>query len=199
MEIMSTNYTDLEIFNIVANSLVNQEQRSVDEYGNCNFYSLRPGLFEEMTETLSEALSSISVGSYTDIDHEVRCIVNKLSLGIYNSQPENTLRCAVGWLIDPSLYSRELENKSYSSDEIIDLIHESYPTWTVNTVQIQMLGMLQRIHDNYQVDDWGRIFDLARIHCFDQDGFFKRTKYGENSSVTSFFDTLYDLDIYSVH
>ncbi|NBP57873.1 hypothetical protein EBU71_15305 [bacterium] len=195
---MSTNYTDLEIFDIVADALIKQGQKAVDNDYRCRLYALKPDLVEQMTEAFTVAFASVSAGSYTDIHYEARCVIDKLSLGIYMSQPENTLRCAVGWLIAPHLYSRELENRDFKSDDIIDLIYESYPTWTINTPQLEMLGMLQRTHDSYEVDDWVKIFELARIDCFDQDGFFKRTKYGDDLSVNSFFDKIYDLGIYRI-
>ena len=71
----------------------------------------------------------------------------------YRSQTEDgkVLMCAVGCLIDEDLYSEKIENLSASNEDVVKAIRGSIANWTVNS---DMLGELQNIHDEYEPDNW---------------------------------------------
>ena len=73
---------------------------------------------------------------------------------------ENGLKCAVGWLIPDDVYSEDMEGFSLSWD-INDEVNDNEIVAHVLEKQghnISLASSLQKVHDNYDVDEWENQF-----------------------------------------
>lgn len=72
---------------------------------------------------------------------------------------EEGMKCAVGWLIADELYESFLEDKRADSALVLSKVRESCPNWGMTPQSITMLGLLQDIHDDIEVDSWLPVFE----------------------------------------
>lgn len=63
------------------------------------------------------------------------------------------LTCAVGCLIADEFYDPALEGEGVSADEVVQALNESLGM-PIGDREQDLLGHLQRIHDNEQVENW---------------------------------------------
>lgn len=67
----------------------------------------------------------------------------------------NGLKCAIGCLIPPNLYSKDLEGKDVNHKLILDVLEKALGP--LSAEDIHFLSELQRIHDGNIVEDWPRL------------------------------------------
>lgn len=174
----NTKMTDLEILNHIESALVNQGEKALNYSGECNFFVLKEDVSDQIRMALSDAFYKINLANYMPISDALEEALQKISVMMFNeADPEKVSRCAVGWLIDPLMYSRDFENTSFRSQEIIEAINSKFPDWEIGNDQLEMLMVLQRIHDQYAIGDWPMLFDIVRQHGF-EDGFYNLEKDG---------------------
>ena len=105
---------------------------------------------------------------------------NRKSIGTYGkvpsclfrdfSDPETPAKCAVGWLIDDSVYRRDMEGTDLSS--VIFMVsdkHQQHGQFLENNTDL--LYFLMSVHDDYLVLEWPDVFAKLKS-CIDQDGNF---------------------------
>ncbi len=72
------------------------------------------------------------------------------------------LKCAVGCLIDDQHYSKSLELKGSTHEDVFNALSES--GWDVDEM-LDLLNDMQGLHDNLPPDEWETEFiGLARVH-----------------------------------
>lgn len=166
---MTSKTTDLEIFNKASESLVAQKRKALDEFGTCQFFAVKQELADNVEFNITEAVKPFGLDLEL-IKELTEIVISKIAI---EADPEKTLRCAVGWLIDPKVYENRFEDFSVSSEPILKAINSAYPNWKINSEQVVMLSTLQRIHDSYEVDDWEKLFNICRNESFNEDGSYK--------------------------
>ena len=73
--------------------------------------------------------------------------------------------------------------KNEINNEIIDAISSNFPSWNIQHDQLAMLAVLQRIHDQFAIEDWQAVFDIFRNNAFN-DGHYVNGEY-DNTEIWS--------------
>jgi hypothetical protein len=92
------------------------------------------------------------------------------------SQPEEEARCALGFIMNPIIAENiEVEDKTAEDEDIITCIMKSNPEWKMSSRSIEMVVLLQCIHDRMNVSLWNSAFETYSAY-FDKDGNFDINK-----------------------
>lgn len=149
---MDTIKTDLDAFNYVVDSLLKQNDKSMNNSEDCQY---RGFLHSQVEKAMSAATIDVD-----DFDYDI-------FLDILWSESA-TAKCAIGHLISDEHYDDQIEGKMLDS-EIIDIVKLSNPNWIINNKTFDLLKRLQKTHDSLPVNRWRKEFDNIR-HNFDENG-----------------------------
>lgn len=95
----------------------------------------------------------------------------------HNEKDGTTLRCAVGWVMDPKIYQLQvgcgidIEETVIDDEGPLSVVILSNPDWDFDKASWVMLGVFQRIHDSRPPQDWKRVI-TNMSYLFDSDGKF---------------------------
>lgn len=147
---MSNITTDKEAFEFVTTRLLEQNSQCVDIGHDCQYR----GFTHDETFMAWDNISS------NDNDDLVHYLLEKF--GGY------TAKCAAGWLIDDNFYDPFLEGRTVD-DEVLLAIKKSHPNWNMTEESVEMIRMLQNIHDRSTPKGWEKEF-ASFSNCFDDNG-----------------------------
>jgi hypothetical protein len=80
----------------------------------------------------------------------------------------DTLKCAVGHIIDDDIYDDQLESQTVDNTHVIDAVKLSCENWKVTDNSLGMLKVLQRIHDMIEPEKWESNFLYVRTQILDE-------------------------------
>lgn len=149
---MNTIKTDLDAFNYVAEELLKQNDKSMNNTEDCQY---RGFLYSQVENAMSEATTDTD-----DFDYDVFLDV------LYSENA--TAKCAVGHLISDDLYDDSIEG-TLLDEYIVDIVKQSNPDWVITSKSFNLLKRLQKTHDSLPVERWRKEFDNIR-HNFDENG-----------------------------
>ena len=152
--------TDKDAFNYVKSSLIEQNAKSMNDAGECQYRGFAEKTISELEDQASVHCENPEKDSdsYFDLFREYVC---------------NTAfdaKCAIGYLIADEYYKSEFDEYNATPMDI-DLqtsLVQSNPNWTINEKSVNMLKVLQRIHDGSIVEEWEKYFNLIE-NDFDTD------------------------------
>jgi hypothetical protein len=91
----------------------------------------------------------------------------------YDMEREIDLRCALGFVMDQSIFNQIGQEDTDAADEdILQVIALSNKNWEITSESWQMLALLQRIHDMTDARHWRRVMDRMS-YLFDSNGKFQ--------------------------
>lgn len=149
--------SDKEAFEYVRQHLLTQNEKSVDEDASCMYRGI-----------LKSDLDSIAyLENVEDEDYW-----NNEGIELYHEAladlPKDAM-CAVGALIADDVYDPDIENSSIKdNDWIIQMVKESNPNWNIDDDSIQMLEVLQTVHDRKNTNEWETILKMLEINFNEQ-------------------------------
>ena len=149
--------TDRDIFEIMANHLLNQKEKSMTKGETCAYRGYTLGQISEV------AYSFVGEEAYYDDYGFQQALSNKYG--------KPTMMCAVGALIKDEFYDSDFENNLYSIHPIMDAIRKSNPDWEIKESGMKLLDRFQGIHDNVEIKDWSDCIEKASNE-FDSEGNF---------------------------
>lgn len=143
--------TDLEVFQYVTEKLLAQGERSVsiDDGYSCNYRGFSSKVIKELDKEFDENYNHL------DDDDELKGEIKTRIM----EQIVPDLKCAVGHIIDNSVYDISLEEKQADDSSVLNAIKESNPYWDFLDSSMEMLMVLQAIHDREEVGLWKVYFD----------------------------------------
>ena len=149
--------TDKDIFEIMANHLLNQKEKSMTKQETCAYrgYSL-----DQISEV--EDLFKGEESYYDDYDFQ-QALINKFG------KPK--MMCGVGCLIKDEYYQSDIENMVAEHQSVLKAIMLSNPDWEINDSGIKLMKSIQDIHDNYYVEEWEEFLEKLSKD-FDEHGNF---------------------------
>jgi len=77
------------------------------------------------------------------------------------------LSCAVGCLISDDYYRETLEDQCADSIQVKEAIANSLKT-TINAKDVSILRLLQRIHDDEEIEDWDKCLETLSKDLFNK-------------------------------
>jgi hypothetical protein len=80
----------------------------------------------------------------------------------------DTLKCAVGHIIDDDVYDDHLESQTIDNPSVIDAVRTSCENWEITDNSLGMLLILQRIHDMIDPKNWEENFVYVRKEILDE-------------------------------
>jgi hypothetical protein len=99
----------------------------------------------------------------------------------------DTLKCAVGHIIDDDIYDDQLESQTVDNTHVIDAVKLSCENWEVTDNSLGMLKVLQRIHDMIEPEKWESNFLYVRRQILDE---FDGRSIMSSESATPYAQTL---------
>jgi hypothetical protein len=99
----------------------------------------------------------------------------------------DTLKCAVGHIIDDDIYDDQLESQTVDNTHVIDAVKLSCENWKVTDNSLGMLKVLQRIHDMIEPEKWESNFLYVRRQILDE---FDGRSIMSSESATPYAQTL---------
>lgn len=173
--------TDKDAFNFVAEMLLAQGVKSMDQDETCRYRGWHPSIINQYN----------NICGFDDY-------YNDEAAEFLNQQNPN-LKCAVGHLIADEHYSYEIEGEGLNHD-VMQMVANSHPEWLPDfnedadeSIESSwwLLQDLQKIHDTYPSSDWNSYFYIMR-DCFDQDGkYTDRLDFGKTISVIKYGNVSY--------
>lgn len=149
---MNTIKTDLDAFNYVAESLLRQNDKSMNNEEDCQY---RGFLYSQVEKAMTKAITEND-----DFDHDA-------FLDILYSQ-NAMAKCAIGYLISDENYDQDIEGKGLDED-IVEIVRQSNPDWNITEKSGELLMRLQKTHDSLPVERWRKEFESIR-NDFDDEG-----------------------------
>ena len=153
---MTNITTDIEAFEFVSNRLLDQGDKCVDIGHDCQYRGFKP-------DETWRAAESIPSG-----DNDA---LQKAMFEIFGGY---TAKCAAGWLIDDKFYDPSLEGKLLD-DDVLLAIKKSHPNWKMTEDSVEMVRVLQSIHDRENPTKWEKAF-AAFSYAFDENGNYNNNK-----------------------
>jgi hypothetical protein len=86
----------------------------------------------------------------------------------YDGQIIDTLKCAVGHIIDDDIYDDQLESQTIENQFVVDAVKTSCENWEMTDNSLGMLYVLQRIHDMIDPKNWEENFVYVRKEILDE-------------------------------
>lgn len=162
--------TDLEIFKKVKEHLLTQKDRSlqIDSIGDCAYLGWAETKINLAMNEIHEEMPGL-----IDRDYGEFFYLLEERLG----QP--TAKCAVGAIIAVR-DSRIIEGSPADDADVIEAVKDSNPDWSITGESIQMLLVLQQIHDRIPVIDWEAEFKKVE-KSFTEDGAFDSDRHNYSS------------------
>ena len=99
----------------------------------------------------------------------------------------DTLKCAVGHIIDDEVYDDQLESQTVDNTFVIDAVKVSCENWEFTDNSLGMLKVLQRIHDVIEPELWESNFTYVRQQILDS---FDGRSIMSSESATPYAQTL---------
>ena len=85
-------------------------------------------------------------------------------------------RCALGFIMNKAIADEYyVEENNAACESVLSVILESNPNWEMTNESVQMVILLQIIHDSLPVDTWNDAFSVFSV-LFDADGNFESHK-----------------------
>ena len=180
----TSTVTDYEIFTKIRNHLLNQNERSMNQVGDCGYFGLKESVKDEirkdlrdrhMIPLLDEDGEIIDDDEYREWEHE-ETIEEAFSYALekfvlYDCDDSKLMRCAVGAIIDFEFYDFGIEGSSISENAVLEAVQNSNPNWQITLNGVKMLECLQNTHDKIVPKNWA--WFLSKIsEFFDGDGNF---------------------------
>ncbi|MEY2912201.1 MAG: hypothetical protein RLZZ184_1510 [Cyanobacteriota bacterium] len=78
------------------------------------------------------------------------------------------LKCAVGHIISDEVYDEQLESQTVDNTHVLDAVKVSCENWEVTDNSLGMLKVLQRIHDQIDIERWETYFLYVRQQIIDE-------------------------------
>lgn len=197
---MSIKIDDIQVFKYVKNHLLKQNEKSqngdtcryltvgsqteseiLDDINKTYTNEYVQKLYDDEINTIEKDGRVYYLGDYVDSFTYDQVVCHKLRSEMFNNSLEYHLKnsnkqnrsCAVGCLISKEEYHVGLENKSIFDTDIIGAVKSSNPQWGLGKRQVQMLKILQTIHDTTEPNQWSIYFNFI-----EQYDFFKEDKDG---------------------
>jgi hypothetical protein len=79
----------------------------------------------------------------------------------------DTLKCAIGHIIDDDIYDDQLESQTIENQFVVDAVKTSCENWKITDNSLGMLYVLQRIHDMIDPSLWESNFLYVRNSILD--------------------------------
>ena len=137
--------TDEEAYKFVMQKLLEQNERSTEEGGDCQYRGYK-------SETILDLRTK--AGMLYNEDEEDNTEFHEELLKLLAATPYNA-KCAAGFLIDDNVYSYHLEGQTVQYENTVhEYIQKSNPLWNMNENSVAMVERLQQIHDSDSIDDW---------------------------------------------
>lgn len=152
--------TDKQAFDFVIKMLLEQNAQSMDDSETCQYRGFKKVTIEDIFEKAKE-IAYKSDESYwsSDIEELQRDLLEKIG---YDA------KCAVGHLINDEHYHLSIEGETLTAD-VVDMVKLSHPNWEITDGSQQMMIELQKIHDSYKPETWGKMFKTFQYN-FTEDG-----------------------------
>lgn len=80
----------------------------------------------------------------------------------------DTLKCAVGHIIDDDIYDDQLESQTIDNPHVIEAVKTSCENWEITDNSLGMLKVLQRVHDMVDPAKWEIFFTYVRREILDE-------------------------------
>ncbi len=147
--------TDYEAFCYITEKLLEQNARSLREDGTC--------VYRGYTEDIIEKCRPVGIDPDYDEQLYFQTFEDNFSKFDYN------LKCAVGHLIKDDVYSPYIEEQTIENETVFKAVLKSNPQWNMTEGSIDLLIVLQHIHDRAQIRNWAENFNLVK-NFFNEDG-----------------------------
>jgi hypothetical protein len=150
---------DMKVMDYIVTNLLNQGEKSQESYMNYD------------TEEYEASGDCAYRGYVRDGDGQII----------------DTLKCAVGHIIDDDIYDDQLESQTVDNTHVIDAVKLSCENWEVTDNSLGMLKVLQRIHDMIEPEKWESNFLYVRRQILDE---FDGRSIMSSESATPYAQTL---------
>jgi hypothetical protein len=150
---------DMKVMDYIVTNLLNQGEKSQESYMNYD------------TEEYEASGDCAYRGYIRDGDGQII----------------DTLKCAVGYIIDDDIYDDQLESQTVDNTHVIDAVKLSCENWEVTDNSLGMLKVLQRIHDMIEPEKWESNFLYVRRQILDE---FDGRSIMSSESATPYAQTL---------
>lgn len=140
--------------------------------GNENQKLTDRDIFEYVREKML-AQNEKSTDKYYDEDESTVVDTGDCRYFSYDIEREIDLRCALGFVMNETIFNQIGEEDTDAADEdILQVIALSNKNWEITSESWQMLALLQRIHDMTDARHWRRVMDRMS-YLFDSNGKFQ--------------------------
>lgn len=158
---METITTDKEAFFHVRNHLLSQGEPAFDIDDNCGYLGHTRSQIDKIRQMMPPFVDPDELNEEYD-DRDYYFLMEN-----WDSLPY--AKCAVGCLIYGSNYEPSFEGNSIDDRDVFNAVVNSNPEW--KEPSINMMLILQKIHDRISSDSWEKIFDPQNWN-FNLDGDF---------------------------
>jgi hypothetical protein len=147
--------TDYEAFVYIKEKLLEQNVRSLREDGTC--------VYRGHTEDIIEKSRPIDIDPDNDTEYYYSVFEDNLAKFDYN------LKCAVGHIISDDVYSIYIEEQTIDNELVFKAVTKSNPKWNLTVKSVELLKILQGIHDKQNTNLWYDDFSLVEKY-FNENG-----------------------------
>jgi hypothetical protein len=131
---------DMQVMDYIVSNLLKQGEKSQE------------GVFNDETETWDSGGDCVYRGFIRDDQGTII----------------DTLKCAVGHIIDDDIYDDQLESQTIENQFVVDAVKTSCENWEMTDNSLGMLYVLQRIHDMIDPKNWEENFVYVRKEILDE-------------------------------
>lgn len=159
---------DIDIFNQIKNHLLEQNEKSLGVLGGCAYRGITQDdldtVWGDVYETPPPLIKNCHIWSLETTN------------AVLDMRDEITasLKCAVGCIINDDFYISDLEENSVAQKHVRAAVINSNLDWKFEFSSEEMLTSLQRLHDQYGVDEWPSVLESFK---FDGSGKFFGPKH----------------------
>lgn len=139
---------------------------------------------KDMYEYISKSLLKQNMKSMDYYEDEDGLIDEGSGCKYFSTHPQisGTLHCAVGFTISATIYDENYEETGVLDPNVLGMVANSNPNWTLTTKSVSMLNILQNVHDSTDPEDWGKMLDFYQQY-FNEDGSFNLFDQAEPTEI----------------
>ena len=131
---------DMQVMDYVVSNLLKQGKKSVESFMNYD------------TDEYEQSGDCVYRGFIRDHDGQIM----------------DTLKCAVGHIISDEVYVEVLVSQTIDNIHVLEAVKTSCENWVVSDNSLGMLKVLQRIHDQIDIERWETYFLYVRQQIIDE-------------------------------
>jgi hypothetical protein len=169
--------TDKDAFLFVAKRLIEQNAKCLNEQEDCVYRGYSSSFMEQMKASAYETV----YGNDEDKAEQDNWGDGDDYFNVLMAEHEPNLKCAAGHLILDEFYDPNIEGEGISAGNLAEkAIIKSNPEWNYDGSSLEMIDVLQTVHDRRFTEDWPSLLEKLE-QWFDEDG-----TYITNSVLSGF-------------